>query len=219
MSLSACVDRKDSILKNYFDSVASQWDKNPLEIERAEVTARKIKDINFNSYASIVDFGSGTGLLGVQLRDLFGKVHLIDSSNEMLKLAQAKIAEAKLCNIETHYADRLADLTSNYSAIATLMTLHHVVDINQFFADSYKILNDAGVLIIADLFAEDGSFHKQLPAFNGHNGFDLSVLSEMAEKNGFIVQSVERYYEIWQENFEGQEVAYPLFFFVAKKCS
>lgn len=205
-------------MNNYFDSVASQWDQNHLKVERAEVTAQKIKDVSFKSYSSLVDFGSGTGLLGVQLRDVFEKVHLIDSSSEMLKVAQTKIAEAGLCNIETHHIDRLADLTSNYSAIATLMTLHHVEDVNQFFVESFNILDDSGVLIIADLLAEDGSFHKNNPAFNGHNGFDISELSDIAEKNGFIVQSVEQYYEIWQENFENEKVAYPLFFFVAIKC-
>jgi len=197
--------------------VASVWDKSPVKVERAEITAAKIKEVHFESYNSIVDFGSGTGLLGVHLKDTFAHVHLVDSSEKMLQAAQTKIAEANINNIETHQVDRLSELTSKHSAIATLMTLHHIPDVNEFFTDAYSVLEDNGIMIIADLYKDDGSFHKHNPTFNGHNGFNVSALTAIAENTGFTIQCVEQYYEIWQENFDGVEVSYPLFLFVVKK--
>ena len=204
-------------MNNYFDHVADKWDSNPLKVERATVTAKKINEVNFTSYHRLVDFGSGTGLLGMQLSNVFNEVHLIDSSSEMLNIAKTKIKHAGLSNIQTHDVNRLSDLAFNCSAIATLMTLHHVENIHQFFVDAYNTLEDAGVLIIADLFLEDGSFHKHNSQFDGHNGFDILALSDIAKQNGFIVESAESYYEIWQDNFEDVRVSYPLFFFVARK--
>ncbi|WP_082008703.1 class I SAM-dependent DNA methyltransferase [Photobacterium gaetbulicola] len=208
---------KERDLSQYFDSVASDWDTCPAKVERAEITAAKIKEIHFESTRSIVDFGSGTGLLGFQLKDTFSHVHLADASEKMLQVAQAKIAAANINNIKTHQIERLSELTSKHSAIVTLMTLHHLPDVDEFFTDAYGVLEDDGMLIVADLYEDDGSFHKHNPNFDGHNGFNVSALSAIAENAGFTVQQIEQYYEIWQENFEGVEVSYPLFLFVVKK--
>ena len=204
-------------MSNYFDAMADDWDKNRLKIERAEITAAKIKAVHFDSFNSFVDFGCGTGLLGINLKDTFTYIHLVDSSKEMLQVAQAKITAANIENIETHQTDKLSELAAKHSAIATLMTLHHIPDVSGFFSDAYRLLEDNGVMIIADLYEEDGSFHKNKSTFHGHNGFNISALTAIVEKAGFTVQSVEPYYEICKENFAGMKTAYPLFLLVAKK--
>ncbi|MFM2485200.1 class I SAM-dependent DNA methyltransferase [Celerinatantimonas yamalensis] len=204
-------------MSSYFDRMANDWDKNRLKVERAKITAHKIKEIDFNSYNSCIDFGSGTGLLGVQLKDTFTKIHLADSSTEMLNVARRKLAESKIANVETHHVNRLSDLTSKHSAIVTLMALHHIDNVKDFFVEAYGLLEQKGTLIIADLYEEDGSFHKHDLSFKGHNGFDVQVLSNVAESAGFKVEKLEQYYEIWKENFDGKKVSYPLFMFVAKR--
>ncbi|MCP3850056.1 MAG: methyltransferase [Gammaproteobacteria bacterium] len=204
-------------MSNYFDSVADNWDSNVQKVERAKITAQKIKEIDFHTCNSCVDFGSGTGLLGVQLKDKFSEIHLVDSSNEMLRVARNKLADAKVTNVETHYVNGLSDLSSNYSAIVTLMTLHHIDSVKDFLTDAYNLLEQKGILIVADLYEEDGSFHKHNLSFNGHNGFDVHVLSTVAESVGFKVEKIEQYYEIWQENYDNKMVPYPLFLFVARK--
>ncbi|MDW6005211.1 class I SAM-dependent DNA methyltransferase [Vibrio mangrovi] len=204
-------------MSHYFDSVASSWDSNPMKVERSKVTAERVKEIGFQSYDSIVDFGSGTGLLGVQFRDTFTHVHLADSSQEMLNVAQKKIDEADISNIHTHQIERLSELNSKYSAIVTLMTLHHIPDVKGFFADAYDVLESRGTMIIADLYQEDGSFHQHHPEFSGHNGFDIPELVAIAESSGFIVQSTEQYFEIRKKNDDGVEGVYPLFLLVVKK--
>lgn len=204
-------------MTSYFDSVASSWDDNPMKIKRATTTAAKVKEVEFVSVNSVVDFGSGTGLLGVQLRDLFTNVHLADSSAKMLEVANSKIESAQLENIQTHQIESLSELDSQYSAIVTLMTLHHIPNILGFFQEANRVLEEGGALIIADLYKEDGSFHKHVPDFDGHNGFDVTELKAIAEQAGFNVEQLEPYFEIVKENEAGEKVAYPLFFLVAKK--
>ena len=48
-------------MSNYFDSLADNWDANILKVERAKITAQKIKEVAFHSFNSCIDFGSGTG--------------------------------------------------------------------------------------------------------------------------------------------------------------
>lgn len=204
-------------MTDYFDTLASTWDNNPDKVIRAETTANKIKEIAFPSTRSIVDYGSGTGLLGIQLRDLFSQVILADSSQQMLEVASNKIASENINNIETQQVNSLSEVTATHSAIATLMTLHHIDNINQFLSEAFDKLDRDGILIVADLYQEDGSFHKHNPKYNGHNGFDIDELSTMVNNAGFEVLSIEQYFEIWQENYDGIKVPFPLFLFVAKK--
>ena len=204
-------------MNNYFDNAADSWDQDPVKVERAKATAGKIKELELELYASMVDFGCGTGLLGLCLSNIFAKVILADSSSRMLQVAQDKISAVKIENVETRQVEKLSELTSQYSAIATLMTLHHITDIDEFFSDANSRLEHNGHLIIADLYQEDGSFHKHNPSFDGHNGFDVAELTALAERAGFSVQGVEPYYDLLHENFEGEVVPYPLFLFVARK--
>ena len=204
-------------MNNYFDSVAAEWDSNPAKIERATATAQQIKQLSLASYDSVVDFGAGTGLLGVQLRDLFQCVHLADASNNMLEIAQQKIAQAQLTNVHTHFVESLADIPGSHSAIVTLMTLHHIHNVGEFFASAYQKLQAQGMLVIADLYAEDGSFHKHNPDFDGHNGFDLDELCQKAKQAGFTITKAAPYYDIRQENRDGVDTVYPLFLLAVMK--
>jgi len=204
-------------MSRYFDNLAEGWDNNPLKVERATLTANKIKEIELHTNNSCVDFGSGTGLLGVQLKDSFAQVHLVDASSEMLRVARDKLSDAQIENVSTHHVQGLSHLAGQHSAIVTLMTLHHLDDIKRFLSDAYLRLEPKGTLVIADLYAEDGSFHKHDPSFSGHNGFQPEQLIALAEAVGFSVEKVEPYYEILQTNFADQEVAYPLFILVARK--
>ncbi|CAH0528906.1 Carboxy-S-adenosyl-L-methionine synthase [Vibrio hippocampi] len=203
----------------YFDGQASNWDECPLKLERAQITANKIKKIAFHSHESIVDFGCGTGLLGLQFYNEFQQVHLVDASSKMLDKAKAKIDAAKIDNTEIHNISSISELKSEHSVIMTLMTLHHIEDTKEFLFNAFNKLEENGCLIIADLFKEDGAFHKHNPNFVGHNGFDVEHLTELAKNVGFSVEQCGRYYEIWQENYEGIKIEYPLFLFVARKIS
>ena len=204
-------------MSNYFDSVAESWDNNPAKIERATATAQQIKQLRLASYESVIDFGAGTGLLGVQLRDLFEHVHLADASNNMLEIAHHKITQAQFTNVHTHFVESLTDIPGSHSAIVTLMALHHIHNVGEFFAAAYQKLQAQGMLVIADLYAEDGSFHKHNPDFDGHNGFDLDELCQKAKQAGFTTTKAAPYYDIRQENRDGVDTVYPLFLLAVMK--
>lgn len=202
---------------SYFDEQASTWDQDALKVERARQTVNCVRKVNAPAQGTLVDFGAGTGLLGSMLTDRFAQVLLVDDSPAMLAVAQDKIDRAKVGNLFTYKARRLADITADVSALVTLMTLHHIVDVDEFFADAARLFAPGGLLMIADLYAEDGSFHQSRPDFKGHNGFEPEALANRANEYGFEFISVEHYFDMPKTMPDGQTRDYPLFFLVLKR--
>lgn len=207
-------------MKNYFDSLASSWDQDPMKIERSRTTAEYCKKAPLKVKKRLLDFGGGTGLLSVYLHDSFDQITIVDTSEEMLRVAQEKIQEAKIPNIKTLKINNdISEVDGNCSTIITLMTLHHISDVDEFFNSASKFLDSHGALIIADLYQEDGSFHKHVQEFNGHNGFEIQELSKKLENAGFEVVQVCKYFEIKKKINPDEERTFPLFFLVAEKLS
>lgn len=205
-------------MSSYFDQLAQTWDQNPMKIERAKATADQCLQVPLHERKSLLDIGGGTGTLSIFLRDHFDAITIADTSSEMLKVAREKITGTGVSNIETLLLrDDISEITSRYSAIITLMTLHHIADIDAFLGSVTNLLDDQGTLMIADLTKEDGSFHKHVEDFDGHNGFEPNELTKRLEGKGFEVTCAEQYFEIEKENSAGEKQAYPLFFMAAKK--
>lgn len=205
-------------MSDYFDNLADTWDNDPMKIERSRVTAENCIKAPLKVKKHLLDFGGGTGLLSVFLRDTFDQITIADSSTEMLRVAQEKISEASITNIGTlKINDDISEITGSYSAIVALMTLHHIDDVDRFLKSAAAILETEGALIIADLYKEDGSFHDHIDGYCGHNGFAVDELSVKLQKAGFLVVEVKGYFDIKKENSVGEHRAYPLFFMVAEK--
>jgi ubiquinone/menaquinone biosynthesis C-methylase UbiE len=105
---------------------------------------------------------------------------------------------------------------SKHDVVYTLMTLHHMPDINKTLKIFNSIINQNGYLCIADLAEEDGSFHAQGNDFNGHNGFNRKELTEKLLKNNFKVEYYNECFIIEKET-DNMVKKYPLFLMICKK--
>jgi 2-polyprenyl-3-methyl-5-hydroxy-6-metoxy-1,4-benzoquinol methylase len=134
-----------------------------------------------------MEYGAGTGLLSFELAPNLGHILLTDVSTGMLDVARAKIAAG------TDGFDRMSvrrlDLTSDplpaerFDIIYSMMTLHHVPDTEALLSKLHALLSSGGHLCIADLDAEDGSFHG--PDVDVHHGFDRARLAAQLRAAGF----------------------------------
>jgi ubiquinone/menaquinone biosynthesis C-methylase UbiE len=203
----------------YFDEQALDWDNDPKKVERAIVFAKEIIDfIKPDKNQTAFEFGCGTGLLSFQLKDFFKTITLADSSEGMIKVLNDKIAKSDIKNFIPLYIDLLeSDLkTDNYDVIYTLMTLHHITDIQRIISIFNHMMNTGGYLCVADLVKEDGSFHAHHNDFDGHNGFDREEFIKILSNNGFEVEQYKIFYEI--EKVMGTKTKkYPLFLMIGKK--
>ncbi|MDO9594035.1 MAG: methyltransferase domain-containing protein [Lutibacter sp.] len=207
----------------HFDQQAKEWDNDPKKTERAIIIAKEMTDfIQPNNTMNAFEFGCGTGLLSYQLKDSFKTITLADTSEGMIKVLQEKIANENIKNFKLLLADLLEDgfavNENEYDVIYTLMTLHHILNIDKILAIFNAMLKTGGYLCIADLVQEDGSFHTNVPGFDGHNGFDTEKLSAVLSNHGFKVAYNEIPLEIEKE-FDKKIRRYPLFLMICEKIN
>jgi ubiquinone/menaquinone biosynthesis C-methylase UbiE len=132
-----------------------------------------------------LEYGAGTGILSFLLSESFSEITLMDNSKEMVQVMHEKVSNAKLRYLKPLLFDlEQSDyFARKFDCVFTQMVLHHVADIEQLLNKFYQITNPNGYLAIADLYSEDGSFHGD--AFNGHKGFDITILQAQLEKVGY----------------------------------
>lgn len=199
-----------------FDARARTWDADASKVDRARQVAEAIAArVPSLSRRTVLEYGSGTGLLGFALRPLVAHLTLADSSREMLAVAREKIATSSASNVATLQLDLAAGPPPDlrFDLVCTLMTLHHIPDTDRILGAFRRLLASGGVLCIADLDREDGSFHG--PGFSGHKGFDRADLGARLERTGFRDVRFETVCEVTRETAAGRRV-FPLFLATAE---
>lgn len=199
----------------YFNKEAKQWDSNAYRVERARVIAEAIKkDTQLQTGYTGLDFGCGTGLLGFNFIEDSAHFMFIDTSEGMIEQVRNKIEES------SHNADALAaDLTKNpversFDLIVTLQALHHIEQYKTILDILSSLLTDRGYLCIADLLAEDGSFH------NGetveHRGFDAAQIESYLTASGLEKISTSIPFKN-KKVIDGTEKEFPVFLTIFQK--
>lgn len=196
-----------------FDIVAKEWDLNPMHLKRTEAIAESmLTAIDIKSNWKALEFGAGTALLSFLLKDQLAEITLIDNSKEMINVCIEKCNHYKTKHIHPLYIDLENDnLSKEFDFIYSQMALHHIKDVELLLKKLYSMLSEGGVVAIADLYSEDGSFHG-LDA-DVHKGFDPVKLSELFRLIGFKSVNYSQCYSLTREN----GISYPIFLMVARK--
>jgi len=201
---------------NEFDHKAAEWDKNRMYHERAEAVAGEIrKVIPLSREWRALEFGPGTGLLSLLLKDQLKEITLIDSSAGMVKVMNEKIAVEGVGNLRVLHLDLEHEDPGDekYDLIYNLMVLHHVSDVEKIIGKFHNMLSPGGYLAVADLCSEDGSFHGG--GFTGHRGFEPDRLSAMLEERGFEDISHRKVYVIDRVMADGSKKQFEVFLMTA----
>ena len=200
-----------------FDDKARDWDKNQRYIERSEAVAKAILEmIPVRKGMKALEYGSGTALLSFALKDKFEEIVLMDNSQEMTAVTAEKIADQNIKNMTPLFFDlEHQDYSGSFDIIYNQMVMHHVNDVDLILSKFHSLLTPGGFLAIADLYAEDGSFHSE--GFSGHHGFDAEHLSDKLKAIGFGNIGHQQCYSIEKTDEEGNVTLYPIFLLTAAK--
>ena len=95
------------------------------------------------------------------------------------------------------------------------MVLHHVQETEKIIGKFYKMLKKGGSIAIADLFAEDGTFHD--PGFTGHRGVDPEDLLRIRKKTGFKKCALDPCFIIKRETKTAGLKEFPVFLITASR--
>ena len=203
---------------NEFDLKAKDWDMNPFHVERSKAIAEhmiRLLPLSPNMHA--LEFGAGTGVLSFLLKDRFKEITLMDSSREKLKKAEDKIEESDRLKFKTLFLNLETEEYPGdpFDIIYSQMVLHHIKDTTAIFRKFYNLLKPGGILAIADLYLEDGSFHDG--DMNVHRGFDPEKLTAIVNQQGFINPAVTPCFVIRKEISAEKIKEYPIFLMTAFK--
>ena len=201
-----------------FDERAKDWDSDPDKVLRARVVADAIrKAVPLSNEMKALEYGCGTGLLSFALQSDLGEITLADTSQGMLDVLQEKITAAGVTNMQPVRLDLSSDPppAEKYDLTYSLMTLHHIYDVETMLAKFRDLLVSNGYLLVADLDKEDGSFHTD-GTTDVHLGFDRDKLQKLVEDTGFGNISFSTAYEI-KKKIGNEEKTFPVFLMIAQK--
>lgn len=168
-----------------FNQAAEGWDNGEIRQNIAQSVFQTIASrIALLNSMNIMDFGAGTGLLSFKIAPMVHSVTGVDLSEKMLEQITAKNSDS------IHVRAVCQDIVSNplheqFHGIVSSMAMHHVEDTAALFETFYAHLKRDGFIAIADLEAEDGSFHTHGNEGVHHFGFERDSLRKMIEKAGF----------------------------------
>ncbi|MHB8839085.1 MAG: class I SAM-dependent DNA methyltransferase [Gemmatimonadaceae bacterium] len=200
-----------------FDEKATTWDDDPIRVSRAVEVASQIREVIAPTRdMHLLDFGSGTGLLGFALLPYVASVTFADPSEGMLARVVAKLREGGAARGSVYRLDPSAPtLPERYDAIVSLMTLHHVPDTAGVIRLLAEHLRPGGWLALCDLDLEDGSFHDR-PSEDVHHGFGREDLVALIEQASLEQARVSTAFTMRKERGDAMR-EYPLFLLTARR--
>lgn len=174
-----------------FEKMASRYDTE----ERINI-ARKSADA-IRSYLEdskdkqAMDFGCGTGLVGINLLEEFESIFFVDSSQNMIHQMDQKIKDFEIKNASTLCFDFEKETSIDVRADYIFMSqvLLHIKDTAHILSRLYEILNEDGHLIIVDFDKND-----KIVSSLVHNGFDQERLAIRMREIGFTETQFKTFY-------------------------
>ena len=199
---------------NPFDSLAATWDADPARIARAERVAAAIRE-RIPPGGTWLDFGAGTGLLGLALLGHADHMVLADTSPGMLARAADKIAGLPDPSRASVLRSDLAEgpgMAATYQAVVSLLALHHLPDPATGLARLAELVRPGGRLALCDLDPERGAFHARAATAPAHHGIDRDWLGAQLVDLGLTEVALTTVATIRRHDRD-----FPLFLAVARK--
>ena len=168
-----------------FNQAAEGWDKGDMRQNIAHNVFQTISSrISLLNNMSIMDFGAGTGLLSFKIAPMVKEVVGVDLSEKMLEQLEGKNSDKLRVEALCHDICDVP-LDKKFDGIVSSMAMHHVEDTAELFKSFYEHLKRDGFIAIADLEAEDGTFHTHGNDGVHHFGFERDGLRLTIENAGF----------------------------------
>jgi len=165
-----------------FETMANRYDT--LErIQIAKVISDAIREYLVDANGkNAIDFGCGTGLVGMNLLHDFNSLLFLDTSLNMINQIKQKIIDFNIQNGDTLCFDfereGQSDLHADYIVMAQVLL--HIKDVELVLSRLYDVLNVGGHLLIVDFNKNDEIVSDMI-----HNGFDQVKLTDIMTKLGY----------------------------------
>ncbi|WP_261303362.1 class I SAM-dependent methyltransferase [Paenibacillus andongensis] len=165
-----------------FEMIAKMYD-TPERIQIAKVSSDAIREYLVDAKSKhAIDFGCGTGLVGMHLLNDFNSMLFLDTSPNMIDQIKQKISDFNIQNVDTLCFDfekeGLADFHADYIFMAQVLL--HIHDVEFLLSRLFDVLNERGHLLIVDF-----NKNEKIVSDIVHNGFYQDELTDIMSKIGY----------------------------------
>lgn len=174
-----------------FETMATKYD-SPERSALSNIFAAEIrKHLQNGKEKTAIDYGCGTGLVGMALLDDCQSILFVDAAKNMIEVVKQKIIQTQAKNATALCLDAESALQEPLQAdiIFMVQVLLHVADIRPLLTNLYQSLHPNGDLFIID-FDENNAVNSD----KVHPGFKQEQLIQTMEEIGFCNVSAETFY-------------------------
>jgi ArsR family transcriptional regulator len=171
---------------DFFRRSAGHWDRLRDEALGPPAHLDRLLEILGERASTVVDLGTGTGVLLEKLADRAGRLIGIDSSPEMLEIARRRAREANIANAQLRLGalEHLPLGNGEADVMIANLVLHHVADVSEVLGEIQRGLAPGGRLLVVELTeGGDASFWESIGAM--WPGFRPDDLHAKIESAGF----------------------------------
>jgi putative AdoMet-dependent methyltransferase len=199
-------------MADLFKEKAQDWDVNDMVRGLSLGIGAAIREhVALDSSMRVMDFGAGTGLITQQVADKVGRVTAVDVSEAMLEKLAAKVdIKGKVDVLCQNIVEQ--PIGTQFDLIVSAMAMHHVEDTDKLIQRFAEHVKPGARVALADLDAEDGSFHPEDTEGVYHTGFEREEFMALLEKHGF--QDIRF---VTAHTVNKEEKSYPIFLALATK--
>ncbi len=191
-ALERVLQQRSTHTRDWFDSIGPEWDGLRKMFNDDVLRARAIAQLIPRDLI-VLEVGTGTGILALELARLGLRVIAVDHSKGMLEAAEAKLIEAgvkDLVDLRQAEADTLPLSDGEVDAVFAHMVLHYVPSPTAVLREMARVLRPQGRAVIVDFEKHDREWMQQELGVRWL-GFEPEQLTSWMLEAGFFQCQVE----------------------------
>lgn len=186
-----------------FDEMAARYDTEERDRVAGVIADKLRQSLGQCGDKTGLDYGCGTGLVGLRLAGCFKTLLMVDAAPGMVAQVRRKIEAGRLANVEALCADFSRTVPAGLCVDVVIMAqvLLHIPDTLGILRRLHSVLNPGGRLLAVDFDRDEGIVHEKV-----HGGFVQADLMALAKRAGFSGARAETFYR-GQNLFMGRDAS------------
>lgn len=210
---------RDLTVNDPYNEAGQRWDADLNRVYRTQKVARALVDaLQPAGTEQALEIGAGTGAATMIIAPKFKDVTALDPLPGMLGILREKLARrprTPVRIVQGRAPEQIPDAV--YDVVYSVMVLHHVADVPALLRGIAPHVKPGGRIALADLDAEDGSFHYEQDGVF-HHGFDRREMAGWMEAAGFAAPAFSTAFTVRRVDEHDVITEYPIFLAIAKRA-